>query len=90
MSDEGVVYDPYAWERGGKRPSDPGAGPRQKRALLEYGRFVGDKSDAAQLAKEEADLAARAPTAAPRVGITNTTKTDPRLMRLIAERMRGK
>ena len=43
-----------------------------------------------KIAATEASLQRRTPTAAPRVGITNTTKTDPRIMRLIAERMRGK
>jgi len=36
----------------------------------------------------EASLAARAPTAAPAVGQAGMNKTDPRIMQLIAERLR--
>ena len=81
MSDDGVVRDPYDSRITG-RLTGPTAGPRQKRGYLELGRALGQLTEAekAELAASEADLAARAPTAAPRVGITNTTKIDPKIL----------
>ena len=88
MSDKGVVRDPYDLAVTG-RLTGPTAGPHQKRDFLRLGKLLGSQisGEAEELAAAEADLAARVPSAAPRVGITNTTKIDPKVLAALLKAM---